>query len=50
MKQYFPKRAVDVVCIRIAAGMILMMLTNRFAGLVVVTLLLFVGYNCLFCD
>ncbi len=50
MKQYFPKKAVGVVCILIAAGMILMMLTNRFAGLVVVTLLLFVGYNCLFCD
>lgn len=50
MKNFFSKKALGMVCILIAAGMILMMITNRFAGLVVVMLLLFVGYNCLFCD
>ena len=50
MKNYFSKKVIGIACVLIAAGMILMMITNRFAGLVVVMLLLFVGYNCLFCD
>ena len=50
MKHYISKKAVGLACVLVALGMFLMMITNRLAGLVVITLLLFVGYNCLFCD
>ena len=50
MSPFFSKKAVGLVCFLVALGMLLMMITNRFAGLVVIALLLFVGYSCLCSD
>lgn len=45
MRKYF-----GLVVFLIALGMLLMLLVhNRFVGLMIIALLLFAGYNC-FCD
>jgi len=47
MRGYFSKKAVGLLCLMVAFGMLLMMITNRIAGLAVIALLLFVSYICL---
>ncbi|MBR1771158.1 MAG: hypothetical protein IJ747_03925 [Lachnospiraceae bacterium] len=47
MRNYFSKKSVGLVCLLIALGMLLMMISNRLAGLAVIALLLFVSYSCL---
>ncbi len=48
---YSIKKLVGLAALLIALGMFLMLITNnRLIGLVMVALLLFIGYNCLYCD
>lgn len=43
------KKIVGLAAFLIAVGMLIMLIThNRLVGLIIITLLLFVGYNC-FC-
>lgn len=43
------KKIVGLAAFLIAIGMLIMLIThNRLVGLIIITLLLFVGYNC-FC-
>jgi hypothetical protein len=45
------KKIIGLASFLIAAGMLLMMITNnRLIGLIIIALLLFVGYNCLCSD
>ena len=47
----YVKKMVGLAALLIALGMILMLITNnRLVGLFMIALLLFIGYNCLYCD
>lgn len=45
------KKIIGLAALFIALGMFLMLITNnRLVGLFMVALLIFIGYNCLYCD
>ena len=50
MKNCFSKKIVGLIAFLVALGMLIMMITNRLTGLIIIALLLFVGYNCMCSD